>query len=111
MPSTSEILQETVRPFFLIPQTRNSRRWLEFRMSLFTGQSELTDGTVYDLRWIPQTIQDKHGPDNTVGSTRTTIIGTDVGFYTWVEEVNPRNPLRQMRANFLAHRSITLPYS
>lgn len=58
-------------------------------------------GTVYDLRWVPQTIQDKHGPDNTVGSTRTTVIGTDVGFYTWVEEVSPTNPPQQVQASYL----------
>ena len=44
MLSTSEILQETVRPFFLVSLTATSRPRLEFRVGLETDQGELMDG-------------------------------------------------------------------
>ncbi|KAI9785100.1 MAG: hypothetical protein M1816_000511 [Peltula sp. TS41687] len=41
---------------------------------------------VWDLSWIPQPVNKTHGPDNTVGSIRSTYINSDIGVYEWVEE-------------------------
>ena len=68
---------------FVKPRRRKTQALIERRKRL-TGSNRL----VYDLSWIPQTIKERHGRDNEIGSTRTTVVGTDVGLYEWVEEVS-----------------------